>query len=92
MQIFNRYTPLVEPISLDEAFLDVGGSQRLYGTPVEIANAIRSDIRNEQGLSCSVGIAPNKFMAKLATEEAKPSPSPTGPIPGIGVMVIHLME
>ena len=89
MQIFNRYTPLVEPISLDEAFLDVGGSQRLYGTPVEIANAIRSDIRNEQGLSCSVGIAPNKFMAKLATEEAKPSPSPTGPIPGIGVMVIH---
>ena len=89
MQIFNRYTPLVEPISLDEAFLDVGGSQRLYGTPVEIAKAIREDIRSEQGLSCSVGIAPNKFMAKLATEEAKPSPSQSGPIPGIGIMVIH---
>ena len=89
MQIFHRYTPLVEPISLDEAFLDVGGSQRLYGTPVEIAKAIRKDIRSEHGLSCSVGIAPNKFMAKLATEEAKPSPSESGPIPGIGVMVIH---
>ena len=89
MQIFNRYTPLVEPISLDEAFLDVGGSQRLYGTPVEIGKAIREDIRSEQGLSCSVGIAPNKFMAKLATEKAKPSPSESGPIPGIGVMVIH---
>ena len=89
MQIFHRYTPLVEPISLDEAFLDVGGSQRLYGTPVEIAKAIRSDIYSEQGLSCSVGIAPNKFMAKLATEEAKPSPSRSGPVPGVGVMVIH---
>ena len=53
-------------------------SQRLYGTPVEIAKAIRKDIRSEQGLSCSVGIAPNKFMAKLATEEAKPSPSESG--------------
>tara|TARA_B100000686_G_scaffold339935_1_gene414828 strand:+ start:1616 stop:2878 length:1263 start_codon:yes stop_codon:yes gene_type:complete len=89
MNIFKRYTPLVEPISLDEAFLDVGGSQRLYGTPFEIAIAIRRDVKHEQGINCSVGIAPNKFLAKLATEEAKPKPSATGPIPGIGIKVVH---
>jgi DNA polymerase-4 len=89
MEIFERYTPMVEPISLDEAFLDVGGSQRLYGTPLEIACAIRNDVKQDQGLNCSVGVAPNKFLAKLATEEAKPKPSPTGPIPGIGVKVVH---
>ena len=89
MEIFKRYTPLVEPISLDEAFLDVGGSQRLYGTPFEIADSIRNDVLAEQGLKCSVGIAPNKFLAKLATEEAKPKPSSRGPIPGIGIKVVH---
>ncbi len=89
MNIFKRYTPLVEPISLDEAFLDVGGSQRLYGTPFEIATAIRRDVKQEQGINCSVGIAPNKFLAKLATEQAKPKPSATGPIPGIGIKVVH---
>lgn len=89
MEIFKRYTPMVEPISLDEAFLDVGGSQRLYGTPFEIASSIRSDVKQEQGLNCSVGIAPNKFLAKLATEEAKPKPSHEGPIPGIGIKIVH---
>ncbi|MEG3587186.1 MAG: DNA polymerase IV [Actinomycetota bacterium] len=89
MEIFKRYTPIVEPISLDEAFLDVGGSQRLYGTPFEIADSIRNDVKQEQGLNCSVGIAPNKFLAKLATEEAKPKPSPNGPIPGIGIKTVH---
>jgi len=89
MEIFKRYTPMVEPISLDEAFLDVGGSQRLYGTPFEIAGSIRNDVKQEQGLNCSVGIAPNKFLAKLATEEAKPKPSHEGPIPGIGIKIVH---
>lgn len=89
MEIFERYTPLVEPISLDEAFLDVGGSIRLHGTPFEIAQSIRRDISHEQGLTCSVGIAPNKFLAKLATEGAKPSPGPKGPIPGLGVKVVE---
>tara|TARA_B100000131_G_scaffold306311_1_gene333243 strand:- start:294 stop:1544 length:1251 start_codon:yes stop_codon:yes gene_type:complete len=92
MGIFERYTPLVEPISLDEAFLDVGGSVRLHGLPYEIAQSIRRDINHEQGLTCSVGIAPNKFLAKLATEEAKPSPGPSGPIPGLGVKVVEEHE
>ncbi|MBN99152.1 MAG: DNA polymerase IV [Acidimicrobiaceae bacterium] len=92
MEIFERYTPLVEPISLDEAFLDVGGSMRLHGLPFEIAQSIRRDINHEQGLSCSVGIAPNKFLAKLATEEAKPSPGPKGPIPGLGVKIVEEHE
>jgi DNA polymerase-4 len=70
--IFNRYTPFVEGLSIDEAFLDVTGSQRLYGTGEEIGRRIKADILAETALTCSVGVAPNKFLAKLGSEYRKP--------------------
>lgn len=71
MQILAGYTPLVEQVSVDEAFLDVTGSGRLFGTAEHIAHQIRRRIKEELGLTASVGVAPNKFIAKLASEEAK---------------------
>ncbi|MEI6211550.1 MAG: DNA polymerase IV [bacterium] len=70
--IFERFTPLVEPVSIDEAFLDVTGSRRLFGEPEAIAIAIRAAIREETGLTASIGVAGNKFLAKLASESRKP--------------------
>jgi len=91
--VFHRYTPLVEPLSLDEAFLDVTGSRGLFGPGVEIARAIRADIEREQQLTCSVGVAPNKFLAKLASVEAKPIARPDRIEPGAGVIeVVHADE
>lgn len=89
MAIFARFTPLVEPLSLDEAFLDVSGAGRSIGDGPAIAAMIRHAVRSEEGLECSVGVAPSKFLAKLATETAKPTPTPTGPRPGIGVAVVE---
>jgi DNA polymerase IV len=72
LAIFFSFTPLVEQLSLDEAFLDVSGAARLFGEPYRIAERIRELVRAKRGLVCSVGIAPNKFLAKLASEKAKP--------------------
>ncbi len=72
MAIFHRYTPLVEPLSLDEAFLDVSGSERLFGDAVTIGRRIKDDILRETGLVASIGVAPSKFLAKLASDLDKP--------------------
>jgi len=97
--ILERYTPVVEPLSIDEAFLDVTGSQAIFGEPEAMAAAIKRLIRDETRLTGSVGVAPNKFLAKLASDMDKPDgltvirpqdvdrvlpPLPIGKIWGIG--------
>ena len=72
MHIFESYTPLVQPLSIDEAFLDVTGAQRLFGTGREIAEKVRRDILEQTGLTASVGVAPNMFLAKIASDMNKP--------------------
>lgn len=72
MAIFESITPLVQPLSVDEAFLDISGAQKLMGTPSQIGEVIRARVSDEQGITCSVGVASTMFVAKLATNFAKP--------------------
>ncbi len=105
-EVLLSYTPLVEPISLDEAFLDVGGATRLFGSPEAIGAGIRADVEREVGVTCSAGIAATKFVAKLASEHCKPDgllhvrsaettaflePLPVGRLWGVGEKTAELL-
>jgi DNA polymerase-4 len=105
--VFRHYTPVVEGLSLDEAFLDVTGSTSLFGTPVEIARAIKRDIRETTGLTASVGVAENKLVAKIASDLDKPDaltviypadyetrldPLPIAVVPGIGRKTLERLD
>jgi len=72
MAIFRSVTPAVQPLSLDEAFLDVSGAIRLFGPPAAIGQLIRCEVARQQQITCSVGVAANKFLAKLASVHCKP--------------------
>lgn len=106
-RIFERYTPLIEPLSLDEAFLDVTGSLGLFGRAATIASSIREVIRNEVGLPASAGIAEVKFVAKIASDVAKPdgqrevlagasraflAPLPVGRLWGVGPKTEEMLK
>jgi DNA polymerase-4 len=106
-EIFHRYTPAVEPISLDEAFLDLTGAERLLGDPVAVGERLRQEVRGETQLAVSVGIAPMKMVAKIASDLAKPDglrrvrpeevrsflePLPVGRIWGVGPVARGKLE
>lgn len=86
MTIFEEFTPLVEPLSLDEAFLDVSGALRLWGDAVAIARELKTRITTRVGLTASVGVAPNKFLAKMASDMNKPDGLTVVPLAQPGIM------
>jgi DNA polymerase-4 len=86
--VFDDVTPIVEPLALDEAFLDISGAIRRVGTPTRIGELIRARVADEQGITCSVGIASTKFVAKLATNRAKPDGMFVVPADGV-VAFLH---
>ena len=72
LNILKRYSPKVEPVSIDEAFVDITGSHERFGGPFKLALSVKNDIKKEHGLSASIGIAPNRFVAKMASSSSKP--------------------
>ena len=88
-QIFQTVTPFIEPLALDEAFLDVTGSLHLLGSGSEIAHHVRDQVWQQLDLRCSVGVAASKFVAKLASVAAKPTATPAGVVEGTGVWEVR---
>ncbi|HRC46191.1 MAG: DNA polymerase IV [Actinobacteria bacterium] len=88
-EIFQSVTPFIEPLALDEAFLDVTGALRLFGSGVQIAHHVRDRVWSQLQLRCSVGVAPSKFLAKLASVAAKPRATPQGVVEGAGVWEVR---
>jgi len=86
--VLRRFSPVIEGIALDEAFVDVAGARRLFGSPPTIAEAIRAAVREELRLDCAVGVARTKLLAKLASRAAKPVATRRGTRPGLGVVVV----
>ncbi|HEX2063097.1 MAG TPA: DNA polymerase IV, partial [Acidimicrobiales bacterium] len=91
-EVFLSFTPLVEGVALDEAFLDVSGARRLFGPGAEVAHRVRHAVARELSLPCSVGVGSSKLIAKLASKAAKPRASLQGPRPGRGVVVVAAGE
>ena len=106
-KILEEFTPLIEPLSLDEAFLDVTGSESLLGSAVEIAQQIKTRVRDQLHLTASIGVAPNKFLAKIASDLEKPNgfvvvtadhiqsfldPLPVGRIWGVGKVTSQVFK
>jgi DNA polymerase-4 len=107
MDLLRDFSPLVEPVSIDEAYLDITGCQRLFGEPQEIAWEIKRKIQETVHLTCSVGVAPNKFLAKIASDMQKPdgltlilpdqvatfvNALPVKKVPGVGKKMLHQLE
>ncbi|MBW2517711.1 MAG: DNA polymerase IV, partial [Deltaproteobacteria bacterium] len=107
MALLRDFSPLVEPVSIDEAYLDITGCQRLFGEPQEIAWEIKRKIKETVHLTCSVGVAPNKFLAKIASDMQKPdgltlilpdrvatfiNALPVKKVPGVGKKLLHQLE
>jgi DNA polymerase-4 len=107
MALLSDFSPLVEPVSIDEAFLDITGLRRLFGEPQEIAREIKRKIMETVQLTCSVGVAPNKFLAKIASDLEKPDgltvirphevprfieTLSVKKVPGVGKKLLHQLE
>lgn len=88
MQVLHSFTPDIEQISIDEAFMDVSGCEKLFGPPLEIARKVRAQVLAQENVACSIGVGSSKLIAKLASKRAKPIASLDGTKPGLEVFMV----